>query len=221
MLPRMRLLLDLILPPRCPGCGREGAVICDDCGAALRRRLVEPPGLPLGLSAAIPCELVQLEWCATYSGAVRAALHAFKYRGERRLCLPLAAALAERWRVAGRGGELLTWVPVHASRRRERGFDQAEELARATAAELGLPVTACLQRQQRTVAQHALSRAQRARNTDGVFVVPESARVSVTGRWLVVVDDIVTTGATLGGCAVALLEAGAVAVSAVAVARDR
>jgi ComF family protein len=152
---------------------------------------------------------------------VRDALNTFKYRGERRLCRPLATAVAERWRVAGRGGDMLTWVPVHVSRRRERGFDQAEELARAVAAELGLPVAACLARRHRTVAQHALGRAQRARNTGGAFVVNESARALVSGRWLIVVDDIVTTGATLGACAAALLGAGAAAVSAAAVARDR
>ncbi len=89
------------------------------------------------------------------------------------------------------------------------------------AAELGLSVAGCLQRQHRTSAQHRLGRAQRARNTGGAFVVPDSARAMVAGRWLVVVDDIVTTGATLSGCALALLEAGAMAVSAVAVARDR
>lgn len=156
-----------------------------------------------------------------YSGPVRAALHAFKYRGERRLCEPLAEALAARWRAAGRGGELLTWVPVHASRRRERGFDQAEELARAMGPRAGLPVTGCLERRQRTTAQHALGQTERASNTAGAFVVPVRARAALAGRWVVVVDDILTTGATLAGCARALTDGGATGVSAVTVARDR
>ena len=87
----------------------------------------------------MPPGVLQLEWCATYSGPVRAALHALKYRGERRLAEPLATALARRWRRVGRGGEVVTWVPVHATRRRERGFDQAEALMTA-ASQAGVPI---------------------------------------------------------------------------------
>jgi ComF family protein len=156
-----------------------------------------------------------------YSGPVRSALHAFKYRGERRLAEPLADALAERWRRAGRGGDILTWVPVHATRRRERGFDQAEELARRAASMLDLPATPLLRRSQRTTAQHALGQAERASNTAGAFVAAEALRSGYEGAWIVIVDDILTTGATLAGCAGALLAGGAGAVSAMTVARDR
>lgn len=217
----MRVVLDLLLPPRCPGCKREGDLLCVDCAAPLWRRMHEPAGGPLGAPAVLPDGVVQLEWCATYSGPVREALHAFKYGGERRLAAPLAEALAARWAQAGAGGDVLTWVPVHASRRRERGFDQAEELARAAAAPLELPVAPTLERQQRTTAQHALSHRERALNTTTVFSVQGGALDVVRGRWVVVVDDIVTTGATLSGCANALLEAGAAAVSGLCVARDR
>ncbi len=221
MLGEVRWLLDLLLPPHCPGCGLEGAVLCERCRTPLRRRLDEPPGAPLGLPVAMPEGVLQLEWCAMYSGPVRAALHALKYGGERRLSEPLGAALAERWSRAGRGGDLLTWVPVHDSRRRERGFDQAEELARAMAARLRLPVAGCLERRQRTIAQHALGQAQRADNTAGAFVAAGAMREGLRGRWVVIVDDIMTTGATLTGCAAALEAAGALAVSAITVARDR
>lgn len=217
----MRALIDLLLPPRCPGCGVEDVLLCDDCGAPLRRRLDEPPGLPVGMPASMPPGLLQLEWCAMYSGPVRAALQALKYRGERRLADPLAAALAERWRRAGRGGDVVTWVPVHPSRRRERGFDQAEELARRMGADLGLSVAPLLVRRQRTTAQHALGQAERASNTAAAFDSGSALRRPYRGAWVVVVDDILTTGATLAGCAGALLEGGAAAVSAVTVARDR
>jgi len=217
----MRALLDLLLPPRCPGCGREGCLLCERCAEPLRRRLHEPPGVPLGLPAAMPPGVLQLEWCAMYSGPVRAALHAFKYGGERRLARPLAAALADRWRVAGRGGEVVAWVPVHPSRRRERGFDQAEQLARSMAAILDLPAAPLLQRRQRTTAQHALGQAERAANTVDAFVAVPGFSGRYGGAWVVVVDDILTTGATLAGCAAALLEGGAGAISAVTVARDR
>jgi ComF family protein len=217
----VRALLDLLLPPACPGCGREGLVLCGACREPFDRRSAEPPGAPLGLSASPPGALIQLEWCAVFSGPVRAALHALKYGGERRLARPLAAALAARWALAGRGGDLVVWVPVHRVRRRDRGFDQAEDLARGMALLLGLPVAACLERQRRTAAQHALGQEARLGNTSGAFAVTPTGRSLVRGRWVVLVDDVVTTGATLAGCAEALLEAGALAVSAVTVARDR
>jgi ComF family protein len=175
----------------------------------------------MGMPAAMPPGLLQLEWCAMYSGPVREALHALKYRGERRLAQPLAEALAERWRRAGRGGDVLTWVPVHPSRRRERGFDQAELLAQHMGRVLELPAAALLQRRQRTSAQHALGRSERAANTASAFSATGEAAGRYRGAWVVVIDDILTTGATLAGCAAALAEGGSAAVSAATVARDR
>lgn len=217
----MRRALDLLLPPVCAGCGREGTALCERCSVPLARRLAEPPGMPIGLLAPLPRELVQLEWCGTYSGPVRDALHALKYRGERRLGAVLGRAMAERWRRAGRGGEVLVPVPVHPSRRRERGFDQAEELAVACGRELGLPAVAALERRQRTVAQHSLGRMERALNLGGAFGVRVDRLASVQGRWVVLIDDVSTTGATLSECAAALRAAGARAVSGLTVARDR
>jgi ComF family protein len=217
----VRTLLDLLLPPRCPGCGREGRVLCEICQRSLLRRLDEPAGAPLGMPVAMPAGLVQMEWCATFSGPVREAIHALKYGGERRLVEPLAEALALRWARAGVGGSLVTWVPVHPSRRRERGFDQAEELARAAAHRLGLPVRPCLERRRRTAAQHALGQQERMGNIGGVFVARTDARESLAGAWVIVVDDVLTTGSTLAGCASALRDAGVAAVSGLTVARDR
>lgn len=217
----MRSLLDLLLPPSCPGCGLEGEVLCGRCAAPLARRLDEPPGAPIGLPVPLPAGILQLEWCASFGGPVRDALHALKYGGERRLHEPLGGALAERWSRAAVGGDLLTWVPVHPRRRRERGFDQAEELARTMGRRVGLPVRGLLERRQRTEAMHALDQRARAENVAGAFAVRDGWDAAIEGRWVVVVDDIVTTGATLSGCAAALLAGGALAVSAVAVARER
>jgi ComF family protein len=152
---------------------------------------------------------------------VRAAVHALKYGGERRLVEPLASLMAERWRRTSRGGDLLVPVPVHAARRRERGFDQAEELARVVGRILDLEVATCLTRQHKTTAQHSLGRTDRARNVGHAFVVAPRASRSVAGRWVVLVDDVMTTGATLRGCAAALREAGAGGVSALTLARER
>lgn len=217
----MRRLLDLLLPPSCPGCGKENIALCDACRAAIARRADEPGGISLGLPASQPAGLVQLEWCCSFSGPARAALHALKYDGELRLVPPLARLMSERWRRAGIGGDLLVPVPVHLQRKRERGFDQAELLARHIGPNLNLPVRNVLQRQADTRAQHRLTRGARATNVARAFVVGPSGSTHVLGRWIVLVDDVVTTGATLSACADALRGAGAAAVSAVTLARER
>ena len=214
-------LLDLLVPPRCPGCGREGELLCDACLLPFHRRLDEPPGTPLGLPSDLPRGIVQLEWCGTFSGPVRAAIHLLKYKGQRRLAEPLGEALARRWERSAAGGDVVTWVPVHAERERERGFDQAELLARVVGEALGLPVLRCLERAASTRAMHALGRHERSRNVAGAFTVAPGQEPLLRGHWPVIIDDVVTTGATLAGCASALDDAGAVAVSALAVARDR
>jgi ComF family protein len=213
-------LLDLALPPECAGCGREGAALCERCRPVLAARAGTPPGVALGLPSVAPSPLLQLEWCAPYEGVVRDAIRHFKYGGERRLAGVLGAAVADRWREAGCGGELFVHVPVHPSRRRERGFDQAELIARAAAELLVLPALAALRRTRATARQYALDRAQRAANVATAFEVPGEATSSVAGRWIVLVDDVTTTGATLAGCATSLLAADALGVSAITVARE-
>lgn len=195
--------------------------MCATCGDALDARLDQPPGVPIGLPADIPGPLLQLEWCAGFRGPVRDALHAIKYRGERRVAEPLGAAVARRWAAAGAGGEVLVHVPIHADRRRDRGFDQAECIARVAARELGLPHVAGLERVHATIAQFDLDRTDRARNVAGAFAVRSQDAPRIRDRWVVLVDDVLTTGATLAACASALGTAGAAAVSAVTVARER
>jgi predicted amidophosphoribosyltransferase len=129
-------LLDAAFPAVCAGCGVEGAPLCPDCLPALSVRRGTPPGVPLGLPSTVPLPLLQLEWCAPFAGVVRSALHALKYAGERRLAAPLGSAIASRWAEAGVGGDLLVPVPIHAERRRRRGYDQAVLLADAAAASL-------------------------------------------------------------------------------------
>jgi ComF family protein len=217
-------LLDLAFPARCPGCGREGDAICASCLPALDARLELPPGVPIGLPSDVPAPLLQLEWCAGFSGLVRRALHELKYGGESRLARPLGEAIARRWRRAGAGGDVLVPVPVHAERRRRRGYDQAELIARAAAADLGLPCAPILARVRATTAQFDLDRPSRATNVRGAFALRAGARADarpLAGRWIVLVDDVVTTGATLSECAAPLLAAGALGVSAITVARER
>jgi ComF family protein len=214
--------LDLAFPASCAGCGREGEPICADCRPGLDARLDLPPGVPLGLPAVLPEGLLQLEWCAPFSGVVRDALHQLKYSGERRLAGPLGEAIARRWTRAGAGGDLMVPVPVHHDRAAQRGYDQAVLLASAAGAALGQPVIEALERWQATTAQFQLDRAARASNVAGAFRPRTGdALERVRGRWVVLVDDVMTTGATLSACAAVLLDGGAAAVSAVTVARER
>jgi len=131
--------LDVALPANCVGCAAEGAALCETCRPALDGRLDEPAGIPIGLPADIPPGLLQLDWCAPFSGVVRQALHAIKYSGEQRVAEPLGDAIARRWARIGVGADIVTHVPVHADRARQRGYDQAELIARSAARYLGLP----------------------------------------------------------------------------------
>jgi len=149
-----------------------------------------------------------------YDGALRAILQAFKYEGRRSLAEPLAALMRRRGADVLSGVACVVPVPLHASRRRHRGFNQAADLARR----LGIPLVHALRRVRATPTQTGLPAAQRHRNVRGAFAL---ARHGETIRGLVVllIDDVSTTGATLEACARVLKAAGAIEVRALTAAR--
>ena len=148
-----------------------------------------------------------------YDGALRDIIHAFKYDGRRSLAGPLAALMRQQGSELLDGADTAVPVPLHRSRRRQRGFNQAADLAR----HLGLPWTEALRRTRATPSQTDLPASRRHANVRNAFAIRR--RVGIAGCCVVLVDDVSTTGATLEACARILLEAGAREVRALTVAR--
>ena len=149
-----------------------------------------------------------------YEGTLRKLIHLFKYSGMRRLAAPLGALLADAL-PRDRQFDVVTAVPLHWRRRWQRGFNQSKLLAQAIARRRGIPAMNVLGRASATRAQAGLSNAQRRENVAGAF----RARRRVAGLRVLLVDDVMTTGATAGACARALKQAGAKSVALAALAR--
>jgi ComF family protein len=150
-----------------------------------------------------------------YDGSLRAIVHALKYEGRRSLARPLATFMRTRGADVLGGADCVVPVPLHPSRRRERGFNQAADLAR----HLGLPTCNALARIRETRTQTDLPADARHRNVSGAFALAPRAAARVSERVIVLVDDVSTTGATLEACALVLKEAGAKEVRALTAAR--
>jgi predicted amidophosphoribosyltransferase len=195
----VRTVARVLLATRCPGCGTAAGPLCPACAAALTPAPGLPP--PPGVDACVAL--------LAYDGPARRLLTRLKYANERAALRGLAAALAT---TAPAGSAVVTWVPTTAARRRERGFDQAELLARATARRLRLPCRRLLGRGVGP-AQTGRSRAER-RASPPSFTARRPVRDPV-----LLVDDVVTTGATASAAAHALRRAGAPRVLLLAAAR--
>jgi len=186
---------------RCAGCQRVGPVLCRTC----RFALAAPSAMPRGgeIIAAVP-----------FAGRPREVLLGFKYANRRQLAHHLAGLLVNRILASGvlpSAVDVVTWAPTSRRRRRRRGFDQAELVARRVAAQLGVPCRRLLERQG-GVAQTGLDRATRLHGP--VF----RASPAATGQRVVVIDDVATTGSTLRSAEAALQSAGARSVQRAAVA---
>jgi ComF family protein len=219
--------LELLLPARCGGCDAIGDLFCGRCRSA-SRELQEPLcprcGAEVESVRRRDCgcgrrlrHLARIRSCAAYEGSLERALHRFKYRGRRALAGPLALLLAERLAVDGLAGEAIAWVPLGAARRRARGYNQAELLARALAGLTGVPsLPGSLLRLRETPPQVGLDRPRRLLNVGGAFGYRGDP---LAGRSVLLVDDVATTGATLDACAAALRAAGSGPVFGFTIAR--
>jgi ComF family protein len=226
--------LDFLLPPTCVACERlldagERGLVCGRCWSRLA--LLPSPqcrrcGHPGNHARCTWCDLLPAavtaarSVCWTHRGTGAEIVHALKYRGWH----AVAGGMAERMTRLGWPAEVLqaraaiVAVPLSPSRERERGFNQSERLARSLAERWHVPMWSdVLERVRSTETQTQLTPAERLANVSGAFRVRDATRVG--GAHLVVVDDVVTTAATLNACAAALIAAGAATLSYVTFGR--
>ena len=194
--------------------------MCRTCGDPLASwRVISDPLAQCGRCRRRPPALTLARAAGEYEGSLRDVIHAFKYEGRRGLAAPLGQFAATEGGEVLRGAHCVVPVPLHPVRRLQRGFNQADDLAR----ELGVPVAHVLWRPRLTAPQTGLTAWARRRNVRGAFALSPVWRwrrhADLAGRVIVLVDDVRTTGATLNACAEVLLEAGAGEVRALTVAR--
>lgn len=236
---RVRRALDalaaVVFAPHCAACMTvlehpSDGPVCEDCWRAVLP--LTPPvcdicGDPLPSWRVVSIPLARCPRCrrrhswvdrarsaGLFHGALRSIIHAFKYDARRSLALPLGSLMRMRGREVLAGADVAVPIPLHPSRQRQRGFNQASDLAR----HLGLPVTGALRRIRATAAQADLPAAQRHKNVRGAFAATRKA-AALRGRIVVLIDDVSTTGATLEACAHVLKELGVREVRALTAAR--
>ena len=232
----LRAGLDVVLPPLCPSCRAPlggGAGLCAECWAKLS--LIEPPfcarlGIPftydpgpglLSMEAiASPPAYDRARAAVRYDDIARKLVHAFKYSDRFDLAPMMGKWMARAGRELLAEADALVPVPLHWRRLWGRRFNQSATLAAVIGGQCGVPVLHdALNRVRATPQQVGLSKTQRADNVQGAFGVAAGKKADVAGRRLVLIDDVLTSGATVDTCARALLRAGAAHVDVLVFAR--
>jgi ComF family protein len=228
-------LASIVLAPSCAACDDPlehpmRGPVCDRCWHSilpLTPPLCDRCGDPLPTWRLVSSTLASCARCRRtsravdraravggYDGALRAVIHALKYDGRRSLARPIGAMMQHRGAEIIEGAAAAVPVPLHVSRCRHRGFNQAADLAR----HIGLPVVHALRRTRATATQTSLPAARRHRNVRHAFAPTRAAR-TLAGLTVVLIDDVSTTGATLDACARVLKDAGVKEVRALTAAR--
>lgn len=209
------LFLDLLFPPKCPFCGHlleKGLLLCPDCQRSLP-----------WLTGAAGEKAVELTGgCVAplrYEGLVREGVHAFKFRGKRIRGETFGRLIARCVQDHGLTADLVSWPPLSPKRLRKRGYDQAQLLAEMVGKQLALPVARTLNKAERPAQSGLEEEGTRRSNLLGAYSAcdPEGIR----GKTILLVDDVVTTGATLSECAKTLRLAGAERILCATLARAR
>lgn len=222
-------LLHLIAPALCPSCDMPLSIderwYCAACRASL-----EPAPFPadiyqelIGLfgNDDLSLSAVGSLYAFRLDSPVRMLIHAVKYLGCRQLGVELGRELARAMQLFREfeGFDVIVPIPIHRARRRERGYNQSGAIAEGVASVLGYPIEpSLLVRARQTISQTKLSAVDRHRNVQNAFLAPPG---NVSGRSVLLCDDVCTTGATINACAERLLVAGAARVAAITVAKDQ
>jgi len=190
--------------------------LCAKCGLPLPAHLASSPTTRCGLCDALA---FTARSCGAYAGALEASIWFLKSHPH--LCGRLRRLVGKTFseHQAALAADVIVPVPLHRRRRRERGFNQAEMVARVVAREGNLPLAPCLLTRTKPTERHraGLDARDRARSVTGAFHVPRPQ--AVAGRAVLLIDDLFTTGSTLRSAAESLLKAGAIRVSVMTVAR--
>jgi ComF family protein len=238
-LPKFELVeaaVSLLYPPVCAICGdsiRAGKYLCTECGAKAVRIIApfcqkcsEPfEGSITGAFTCANCSHRTIHFDAAVAayrgrGIVRQIIHEFKYGRQIHLRHVVAhwlrAALDDE-RLRGQRFDVIVPVPLHPTRQRERGFNQASLIAELLSAQTSIPARPLLERTRYTTTQTALDRSERMENLHNAFRLRKNG--DVRGLRVLLVDDVLTTGSTLNECARVLKRAGAFSVHAATAAR--
>ncbi len=231
-------LLDILFPPRCHACKAfipdAGPIhLCAACRTActmITSPLCTRCGMPFltelgpdhlcGPCITEPPRFTAARAAALFEGPVRELIHRFKYNGRVQFCRPLSILALEHLRpfAEAASADLVIPVPLHSKRLRQRGFNQAVLLGRILAREWRVPFSVrILRRTRATLPQINLSAAERIANVRGAFGVTDPDFLQ--GKRVILVDDVLTTGSTVGECARMLIGAGAAGVHVVTIAR--
>jgi competence protein ComFC len=224
----VELAVDSFFPRRCVGCGKVGGFLCPECLEKLPRLL--PPLCPhCGRSqvSGIVCpdcrrrqtEIDGIRSLFRFDEVIRKAIHQLKYRNLKAISPCLAELLADYIRSNPLPGEALVCVPLHPRRLRERGYNQSSLLARELGVRIDLPVIEdCLIRVKQAQPQvRAVGAEERRRNVADAFVCRDER---VSGKQIILIDDVCTSGATLESCATALKNKGVTSVWGLTLARE-
>lgn len=208
----LNFLLALLYPKKCPFCRRlidEKRRICPSCITKLPYIYQRPPRK---YSYVDECYS-----CLQYKDMVRESIHRYKFSGAAVYAEIYGDFLTKCIDENGISCDIITWVPLSRARLRKRGYDQSRLLAEAVAERCGLECLPLLRKNRDNKAQSGISgEAARKRNVSGVY--EPCGDLSIDGKHILIVDDVVTTGSTLSECAGTLKKAGAYSVTALTVA---
>lgn len=220
-------LKNLVFPPVCVNCKKVGSLLCADCYGRIQwleepvcaqcGRVVSKPHTVCHVCRQRPLPLSKIRAAAQFSDPIPNIIHNMKYNGYHALAEPLAEMMATTWTQWQFDIDLVLPIPLHPDRLKKRGYNQSALLTKHMCRQLDIPYELkALSRTRHTPPQVGLNAKDRLKNVQGAFTAVSS---KVTGKNILLIDDVCTTGATMASAAEALLAAGAKSVAGYCAAR--